>query len=139
MNAPLDSHPSCELVIAIQLYFDLMYDCDTTKFDQVLVPTAQLHGFRNGKMTCWNVKLYRETLSDRQSSRSLEALREEHILLIDVASPDQAVVKVRVRINEMVYTDYLTYHKTDGRWIVTSKGYHLKMMALQSDSIGYSK
>ena len=24
-----------------------------------------------------------------------------------------------------VHHDYLTYHKIDGRWVITSKGYHL--------------
>ena len=38
---------------AVQLYLDLMYDCDTAKFDRVFGPTSQLHGFREGKMTCW--------------------------------------------------------------------------------------
>lgn len=45
---------------------------------------------------------------------------------MDFASPTQALVKVRVRINEEVFVDHLTYHKIDGRWLITSKGYHLE-------------
>jgi hypothetical protein len=41
------------LTEAVQRYFDLMYDCDVSKFDQVLTSTSQLHGFHEGKMTRW--------------------------------------------------------------------------------------
>jgi hypothetical protein len=41
-----------------------------------------------------------------------------------VASPTQALAKVRVRINDMVFVDYLSYHKVDDRWLITSKAYH---------------
>ena len=30
----------------------------------------------------------------------------------------------RVRINDMVFVDYLSYHKVDDRWLITSKAYH---------------
>ena len=42
-----------ELTEAVQLYLDLMYDCDVGKFDRVSCSTSQLHGFREGKMTWW--------------------------------------------------------------------------------------
>ena len=50
--------------------------------------------------------------------------REEQVLLLDLTSPTQALAKVRVRINDMVFVDYLSYHKIDGKWLVTSKAYH---------------
>jgi hypothetical protein len=44
--------------------------------------------------------------------------------MLDMALPTQALAKVRVRINDMVFVDYLSYHKIDGRWLITSKAYH---------------
>ena len=111
---------------AVQLYFDLMYDCDVAKFDRVFAPTSQLHGFREGKMTCWPAAQYKEVLAGRQSPKSTGASREEQILLLDVASPTQALAKVRVRIGKAVFVDYLSYHKVDGNWRITSKAYHLE-------------
>lgn len=111
---------------AVQLYFDLMYDCDVAKFDRVFAPTSQLHGFREGKMTCWPAAQYKEVLAGRQSPKSTGAPREEQILLLDVASPTQALAKVRVRIGKAVFVDYLSYHKVDGNWRITSKAYHLE-------------
>jgi Putative lumazine-binding len=114
-----------ELTGAVQRYFDLMYDCDTSRFYNVFRETAQLHGFRGGEMTMWPAQAYRDILAKRESPKSLDAPREEEILFIDFASPDQALAKVRVRINTAVFIDYLTYHRIEGNWIVTSKAYHL--------------
>ena len=51
---------------------------------------------------------------------------DEDILLMDFASATQALVKVRVRINTIVFVDYLTYHQVDGDWLITAKGYHVE-------------
>ena len=115
-----------ELTEAVQLYLDLMYDCDVAKFERVFCATSQLHGFRDGQMTCWPAAQYKEVLATRQSPKSLGAPREEQILFLDIAAPGQALAKVRVRINQNVFVDYLTYHKIDGAWLITSKGYQLE-------------
>ncbi|MGZ5989352.1 MAG: nuclear transport factor 2 family protein, partial [Rhizomicrobium sp.] len=75
---------------AIQQYFDLMYDNDTRRFAQVFRPTAQLHRFRDGAMAMRPVQTYKELLDQRPSPKSLNAPREEEVLLIDFASSTQA-------------------------------------------------
>ena len=51
---------------------------------------------------------------------------------MDVASPNQALVKVRVRINAILYIDYLSYHRVDGDWLITSKAFHVECEDLPS-------
>jgi hypothetical protein len=114
------------LADAVQRYFDLMYDCDTSRFDRVFRPTAQLHVFREGAMTMWPAQQYKEILASRASPKSVNAPRQEEVLLMDFASPTQALVKVRVRINTITFVDYLTYHCIDGEWLITGKGYHVE-------------
>jgi hypothetical protein len=116
------------LTEAVQHYFDLMYDSDLSRFDRVFCPTAQLHGLRDGKLTMWPATTYREVLASRPSPRSVGAPREEQLLLIDLASPTQALVKLRVRVNQAVFVDYLTYHRVDDDWRVTAKAYHLEQL-----------
>jgi hypothetical protein len=113
-----------KLTEAVQLYLDLMYDCDVSKFDRVFASTSQLHGFRDGRMTCWPAAQYKEILAGRKSPKSTGAPREEQLLLLDITSPTQALAKVRVRIGDMVFVDYLSYHQIDGNWLITSKAYH---------------
>lgn len=114
------------LTQSVGRYFDLMYDCDVSRFDRVFRNTANLHGYRDGAMTVWPAEVYRDILAKRTSPKSLAAPREEEILLIDFASDTQAFIKLRVRINNLVFVDYLTWHLFDGEWLITAKAYHVE-------------
>jgi len=121
------NHPDAAgLTGAVQRYFDLMYDSDITHFDRVFRSSAQLHGFREGQMTMLPAATFKGIIGGRPSPRSQNAPREEEILLIDFASADQALVKVRVRISAVVFVDYLTYHRIEGNWLITSKAFHVE-------------
>ena len=111
---------------AVQKYFDLMYDADVSNFDRVFRPTAQLHGLRDGKMRMLTTQAYRDILASSPSPKSQGANRAEEILLLDFTSADQALAKVRVRINAIVYVDYLNYHRVEGEWLVSSKSFHVE-------------
>jgi Putative lumazine-binding len=76
-------------------------------------------------MTMWPAAAFREIIAGRPSPKSQNAPREEEILLIDFSSADQALVKVRVRINATVFVDHLTYHRIDGEWLITAKAFHV--------------
>jgi hypothetical protein len=130
MSMP-DHAPIAGLTEAVQRYFELMYDCDTARFDRVFRPTSQLHGFRDGEMTVWSAQAYKDILAKRASPKSLGAPRQEEILLMDFASPTQALVKVRVRINAIVFVDYLSYHRIGEDWLITAKAYHVESTAAQ--------
>ena len=56
----LDAMTIRSLLDAIERYFDLMFDSDVTRFDEVFADSAQLHGLREGRAGSGN--LYR-TLS----------------------------------------------------------------------------
>lgn len=114
------------LAAAVQRYLDLMYDSDISRFDRVFRSTAQLHGFQDGQLTMWPAQKFKDVIAGRPSPKATGAPREEEILLVDFASPTQALVKVRVRINAVLFVDYLTYHRIDGDWLVTSKAYHVE-------------
>jgi hypothetical protein len=51
---------------------------------------------------------------------------EAEVLLVDFASPTQAIVKVRVRIDTQQYLDYLSWHRIDGEWRITAKSFHVE-------------
>ena len=122
----IDQANTAGLLQAVQRYFDLMYDADTSRFDSVFRSSAQLHGFQEGQMTMWTAQKFKEVLAGRPSPKSVNAPRQEEILLLDFASATQALAKVRVRINTIVFIDYLTYHRIDGEWMITSKAYHVE-------------
>jgi len=124
--SPIERERLSRLVEAAHRYFDLMYDCDVSRFDQVFAPSVQLHGYRDGQMVVWPAQTYKDILKKRQSPQSVNAPRLNEILTMNFVSPTMAFTKVRVRIVSMVFLDYLTWHYIDGKWLITSKGFHVE-------------
>ena len=114
------------LLEAVERYLTLMYDCDVARFDEVFAPSAQLHGLRDGQLHIIPAAEYRNRLASRTSPQSKNAPRLQEVLLVDFASPTQAIVKVRVRINTDQYLDYLSWHCIDGTWRITAKSFHVE-------------
>src|SRR5262245_52767502 len=114
------------LLDAVDSYFETMFDCDLARFDQVFAPTAQLHGLRDGQIRILPIAEYRRLLASTPSPESKDAPRQQEILLVDFASPDQAMVKLRVRIDTILYLDYLAFHRIAGAWRVTAKSFHIE-------------
>jgi hypothetical protein len=114
------------LLAAVERYFALMYDNDVARFAEVFAPTAQLHGFRDGELRIIPAADYRNALASRPSPQSRNAPRLQEVLLVDFASPTQAIVKVRVRIDTQQYLDYLSWHLIDGSWRITAKSFHIE-------------
>lgn len=114
------------LLDAIDRYFETMFDSDLSRFDQLFAPTAQLHGLRDGALRVLPVAEYRQRLASSASPKSKAAPRQQEILSIDVASPTQALAKVCVRIDALLYVDYLLFHFVDERWLITAKSFHIE-------------
>ncbi|MFL6817450.1 MAG: nuclear transport factor 2 family protein [Bradyrhizobium sp.] len=120
----MDHENLTSLMTAVARYFDLMHEADVSAFDSIFRPTAQLHGLRNGQMRMLSASEYKAMLAAGPSPRSKGAPRQEQILLVDFASATQALVKVRVRVDTILYVDYLSYHFVDGDWLVSAKAFH---------------
>jgi hypothetical protein len=114
------------LMDAIERYFDLMFDCDVSRFDQVFAPSAQLHGLRDGNLRLLPAQDYKNALASAPSPKSKNAPRQQEVLLIDLASTTQAVAKVRVRIDTVQYLDYLSYHCLNDVWLIVAKSFHVE-------------
>lgn len=114
------------LLDAVERYFDLMFDSDVSRFEHVFAPSAQLSGLRDGNLRLLSAQEYRNVLVSGPSPKSKNAPRQQEILLVDFASPAQAVVKVRVRIDTLVYLDYLSYHRINEAWLITAKSFHVE-------------
>jgi hypothetical protein len=114
------------LLDAVDRYFDLMFDSDVSRFDHVFASSAQLHGLRDGRLRLLPAPEYRNALAAGPSPKSRKAPRQQEILLVDFASPTQAAVKVRVRVDTILYLDYLAYHRIEDAWLITAKSFHVE-------------
>ena len=114
------------LLDAVERYLELMFDGDVSRFDDVFAPTAKLHGLRDGNLRRLSALEFRDMLAAGPSPKSSNAPRLQELLLVDFASPTQALVKVRVRMDATQYLDYLAYHCIDGAWRITAKSFHIE-------------
>src|SRR5262249_23601008 len=113
-----------EVKTVVLRYFDLMYSIDLALFDRVFDRTAQLYTLSNGETLVWTADAYRKILSERASPKSLGAPEESEVFQIDLASETQAFAKVKVRINDKVFIDYLTMLRLADGWKIVSKTYY---------------
>ena len=114
------------LLDAVERYFDLMFDSEVSRFDRVFASSARLHGLRDQNLRVLSAQDYKNALASGPSPKSRSAPRQQEILLVDFASPTQAVVKVRVRIDTLLYLDYLSYHRINNAWLITAKSFHVE-------------
>lgn len=113
---------------AIEAYFDLMYDADDSRFHEVFHELCQIHGLREGKLAAWSASEFRAIMANRPSPASMGSPRRQEIVRVDEISPDAATAKVRVRIGQTCFLDHLVFHRIDGKWLVTSKGFHVEQI-----------
>ncbi|MEX3957070.1 nuclear transport factor 2 family protein [Trinickia sp. EG282A] len=109
---------------ALQIYFDVMYECDLKKFDQVFHPSSSLFTMRNGEFNLRPFAQYREEIAARTPPKSVQQPRMDDILQIQVLSSEIAFAQVRVRIFEKVYVDNLNLLKFDRNWMIVAKIFH---------------
>jgi Putative lumazine-binding len=110
---------------AINGYFDLMYDADDAQFLEVFHDACLVHGMRDGKLTAWSASEFRDVMRGRPSPAAMKSPREQEILSIELTVPDLAAAKVRVGIGQIGFIDRLIFHHIDGKWLVTSKAFHI--------------
>jgi hypothetical protein len=114
------------LLATVEEYFEMMFDSDLDRFDRVFAASAQLHGLRDGSLRVLSAGEFRKLLASSPSPKSRGAPRQQEILLVDFASSSQALVKVRVRADTILYVDYLSLHLISGSWLVTAKSFHVE-------------
>lgn len=115
-----------ELLTAIQTYFDALYTCDLSLFDQVFHPASSLFDADGGEIAVDPIADYRQVIAKRESPASRSQEREDEIILIDWLSPVAATVKVRLRIHTKVFIDHLCFVKGIDGWRIVAKVWHLE-------------
>lgn len=115
-----------EIQAALQTYFDVMYECDMEKFDQVFHPSCSLFTAGGAELIVKPCEQYRREMSTRTPPKSRAQSRDkERIVKIDFLSDDMALVQVRVQIHDKLFADNLNLVKVGPKWMVVAKIYSL--------------
>jgi hypothetical protein len=102
-----------------------MYDADDSRFLDVFHSASLIHGMRDGKLTAWSAPEFRDVIRSRPSPAAMKSPRDQEILSIEQVAPDLAITKVHVRIGQIDFVDCLVFHRIDGKWLITSKAFHI--------------
>ncbi|MEO6918737.1 MAG: nuclear transport factor 2 family protein [Collimonas sp.] len=113
-----------EIQSMLKDYFDVLQTQDLDKFDQVFHPGSVLYSAQDGAVTVRPFKEYRSIVQGREAPQAGGFPRLDEILMVDIMSPEMAMVKVRLRLFDNIMADYLNLLKVDGRWTIVAKLFH---------------
>ncbi len=123
--APAAAQESEEAAVraAIEHYFQGHATGQGEHFRKVFHPDAKLFFIRDGKLTQWTSEEYISRASGKPAAD--EAQRKRRIDSIDITG-DSAFVKLTLDYPSVVFTDYMSMLKIDGRWMIVNKTFHAK-------------
>jgi hypothetical protein len=123
--APASAQESEEAAVraAIEHYFRGHATGQGEHFRKVFHPDAKLFFMRDGKLTQWTSEEYISRAAGKPAPD--EAQRKRNIDSVDITG-DSAVVKLTLDYPSVVFTDYMSMLKMDGRWMIVNKTFHAK-------------
>ncbi|HEX7314032.1 MAG TPA: nuclear transport factor 2 family protein [Pyrinomonadaceae bacterium] len=124
-SAPVLAQNSEEAAVraAIQHYFDGHATGQGEHFRKVFHPDAKLFFIREGKVTQWTSEEYISRAPGKPADD--ESQRKRTIDSIDITG-NAAFVKLTLDYPKVVFTDYMSMLKVDGRWVIVNKTFHGK-------------
>jgi hypothetical protein len=102
-------------------YFDVLQNQNMDLFDQVFHTDCVLYSTQNGQTVVRPYQVYRDMVQGRASPESVNAPRNDMILMVDVLSNEMALAKVQLRLFDSIMQDYLNLMKINGKWTVAAK------------------
>jgi hypothetical protein len=109
------------IAAVVHTYLDGLYEGDADKLASAFHPTSALTQSVDGKITVTPRDQWLSAVRTRPSPKAQGLTRHDHVLVIDLAGPTMAFVKVKCAIPPRFFTDQLSMLKIDGRWQVAQK------------------
>lgn len=111
---------------AAQTYMVALHEGDTSKLREVFLPEAHLYASISDELKVMPIAEYIELVGRRDSPASKGDSFSGELISIDFSGPASAVAKVNVAVPPTQFVDLLNFVKTDGRWRIISKIYHIE-------------
>ena len=110
---------------AAQTYLDACYESDGDKFRAVFHESAHVYGYNEkGGLYDRTKDEFVAFVEGRKTPDYKPSFpREEEILSIDFTDEKTAVVRLKVRVRDMMFSDILCFMCLDGKWTIISKLY----------------
>ena len=118
-----------ELLEAVSVYLDAIYECNVDKLDAVFHSAASLFDADEGRVFVDPIASFRADVASRPSPAGQGQKRVEELISIDWLSAFSATVKLRLQAHENVFVDHLAFVKGEDGWKIVSKVWHLESTA----------
>ena len=113
----------------IRVYFDCMYESSAEKTRAAFHPSAKITGYLQGGLHEMTVENFADFVAGQQPSAKEKGEPERlDVLSIDIAG-DTAVARVRDDYLGMTFLDTLSFLKSDGKWRIYNKLFHVENKA----------
>jgi hypothetical protein len=112
---------SSAIIETLNAYFKGIYEGNVTLLiDKVYYPGTLLFGDVKGLPYFRTLSEYLEGVRNRQSPKDSGKPFKGEIISIEIVN-SIAVAKVRVQMYDFNYSELLSFHKLDNRWVIVNK------------------
>ena len=118
------SAPLTEIAAQMQVYFDGLYHSDVLRLKRVFHPDAHYVCPTDDPMVQLDMATYFAVVAEREAPATRQEKRADRIDSIRFAGPGMALVVANCSIGERYFTDFLSFVKADGEWLIISKVFH---------------
>ena len=101
-------------------YFKGIYTGDVELLKQIYHPGTLLFGDVKGQPYAKTLPEYLNGVANRQSPEDSGTPFKGEIVTIKVVQ-SIAMVELKVKMYDFNYTDFLSFHKIDGKWLIVNK------------------
>lgn len=112
-----------EIKTVIRDYLDACYESNVEKFRGVFHSAAHLYKQnKDGTLIDWDLDAFMEVVGTLYSKTPVPAYpSQDEVLSIDFTDENTAVARVKVRVENTLYTDILCLLRLNGKWSIISK------------------
>ena len=108
------------IVAVVQDYFLGTYHGDPARIRAAFYGDAEISGSFKGQIVTWNLQQFIDRIMSMPIPAHQNALFDKHILFVDQMN-EAAVVRAKVSVAGIVFTDYISLLKIDGQWKIRNK------------------
>jgi hypothetical protein len=102
-------------------YFQGAFDANASQLGQAFHPDAKITGLINGKYVEIDVNAFIDRATTAKANNKNQKF-DKKITSIDIHT-DMAMVKARVLVDDVYFTDFLTLLKIDNCWVIRQKSF----------------
>lgn len=111
-----------QILQQLQVYLDALYDGDADALRTTFHPAAQLFAEVRGEIIQKSLDVYLQGVASRKSPASLNEAYGMSVLSVEVIGKI-ASAKVRVRMGDFRYQNFLSLLKVGCEWVIVNKLY----------------